>query len=177
LTFYDDDVTEFFSPHAEGKSAIFVMALGVGWPTRVVASGGHYVDKAMENHDQVNLNIEFEGEHTMVVAGSTSNEVGFETMIRGHRANLYVDGRKLTMRPERIYAEEVEEHAFEGPDLGDVQDQLRLHWLACMRSRERPVSDVELGTRVMVAVDLATRSLWEGRAFAFDPATLRTRAL
>lgn len=29
LTFYDDDVTEFFSPHAEGKSAIFVTALGV----------------------------------------------------------------------------------------------------------------------------------------------------
>jgi hypothetical protein len=29
LTFYDDEVTEFFSPHAEGKSAIFLMAVGV----------------------------------------------------------------------------------------------------------------------------------------------------
>lgn len=29
LTFYDDDVTEFFSPHAAGKNAIFVTALGV----------------------------------------------------------------------------------------------------------------------------------------------------
>ena len=28
LTFYDDDVTEFFSPHATGKSAIFLVALG-----------------------------------------------------------------------------------------------------------------------------------------------------
>ena len=28
LTFYDDDVTSFFSPHAKGKSAIFLMALG-----------------------------------------------------------------------------------------------------------------------------------------------------
>ncbi|MFY9531402.1 MAG: SagB/ThcOx family dehydrogenase [Candidatus Acidiferrales bacterium] len=28
LTFYDDDVIEFFSPHAEGKSAIFLNALG-----------------------------------------------------------------------------------------------------------------------------------------------------
>jgi SagB-type dehydrogenase family enzyme len=28
LTFYDDDVTRFFSPHAEGKSAIFLVALG-----------------------------------------------------------------------------------------------------------------------------------------------------
>ncbi|MBI3262119.1 MAG: SagB/ThcOx family dehydrogenase [Acidobacteria bacterium] len=28
LTFYDDDVASFFSPHAEGKSAIFCMTLG-----------------------------------------------------------------------------------------------------------------------------------------------------
>jgi SagB-type dehydrogenase family enzyme len=28
LTFYDDDVTRFFSPHAEGKNAIFLVALG-----------------------------------------------------------------------------------------------------------------------------------------------------
>jgi len=28
LTFYDDDVTRFFSPHAEGKSAIFLIAVG-----------------------------------------------------------------------------------------------------------------------------------------------------
>ena len=29
LTFYDDDVTEFFSPHAAGKSCIFELAIGV----------------------------------------------------------------------------------------------------------------------------------------------------
>jgi len=28
LTFYDDDVIRFFSPHAEGKSAIFLVAVG-----------------------------------------------------------------------------------------------------------------------------------------------------
>ncbi len=30
LTFYDDAVIEFFSPHAQGKSAMFLMALGHG---------------------------------------------------------------------------------------------------------------------------------------------------
>ena len=29
LTFYDDDVTAFFSPHAAGKSVMFLLALGV----------------------------------------------------------------------------------------------------------------------------------------------------
>jgi len=28
LTFYDRDVVEFFSPHAQGKDAIFVTAIG-----------------------------------------------------------------------------------------------------------------------------------------------------
>jgi hypothetical protein len=28
LTFFDDDVTEFFSPHATGKDAIFLVAIG-----------------------------------------------------------------------------------------------------------------------------------------------------
>ena len=28
LTFYDDAVTQFFSPHAEGKSAMFLIAVG-----------------------------------------------------------------------------------------------------------------------------------------------------
>jgi hypothetical protein len=29
LTFYDDDVTKFFSPHAAGKSCMLVMSIGV----------------------------------------------------------------------------------------------------------------------------------------------------
>jgi nitroreductase len=32
LTFYDDDVVRFFSPHAAGLAAVFVMALGRGAP-------------------------------------------------------------------------------------------------------------------------------------------------
>ena len=28
LTFFDDDVAEFFSPHSAGKDAIFLVAIG-----------------------------------------------------------------------------------------------------------------------------------------------------
>jgi SagB-type dehydrogenase family enzyme len=34
LTFYDDDVVSFFSPHARGKSAIFLIALGRSAPRK-----------------------------------------------------------------------------------------------------------------------------------------------
>lgn len=35
LTFFDDDVSAFFTPHAEGKSAIFLVALGHSAKTKV----------------------------------------------------------------------------------------------------------------------------------------------
>lgn len=38
LTFYDDDVIEFFSPHAKGKSAIFLMAVGHGKKRKSIGS-------------------------------------------------------------------------------------------------------------------------------------------
>jgi predicted dehydrogenase len=159
------------------KMTPMLMALDVGWPTRVVAAGGHYIDKVMENHDQVMLTIEFEKEHTMIVAGSTCNEVGFEDLIRGHMANIYLGGRHCVLRPERIFTDDVDEQTVECPDIGDPQDALRMNWLKCIRTREPNMSTVELGTKVMVAVDLATRSMWDGGAYRFDPATMTvTRA-
>ena len=146
-----------------------IWSMDLGWPVRVTASGGHYIDKAMENHDQVNLTIEFENEHTMVVAGSTANEVGLETVIRGHRGNLFVGGRNAIMRPERLFAEEMEEQTIVGEDIGDEQDAHRKRWLECIHTREAPASPVDLGAKVMVIVDLATRSMWDRSAFGYDP--------
>jgi predicted dehydrogenase len=148
-----------------------IWALDVGWPVRVTATGGHYVDKAMENHDQVNITVQFEGEHTMEVFGSTCNATGIETMIRGHKGNLYLSGNSCEMRPEQIFADEVEAKTTKFESVPD-QDLLRMNWLHCIRTREPNLSPVELGTKVMVIVDLATHSLWEGGAFGFSTASM-----
>lgn len=156
-----------------------LMALenAVGWPTRVVASGGHYIDKEMENHDQVNLNVEFAGEHTMIVAGSTNNEVGLENLIRGQRGNIYLNSRHCVVRPTRPFVDEVDEQRIESPDIGNDQEGLRLNWFKCIRSREEAISNVDHATKVMVIVDLATRSMWEGSAFEFDSERMSVRKL
>ena len=46
------------------------------------------------------------------------------------------------------------------------------NWLSSIRTRKQPFSSVDLGTKVMVIVDLATRSIWDGRAYSFDPETM-----
>lgn len=150
-----------------------IFALDSGWPTRVVATGAHIVDHDMENHDQVNLTVQFENNHTMVIAGSTANEVGLETMIRGHKANIYLNSRHCQVRPERIFVDDIDEERIECEDIGNDQDQLRLNWLECIRSRQPAKSNIDLASKVLVAVDLATRSMWEGHAFTFDPSTMR----
>jgi predicted dehydrogenase len=150
-----------------------IFATNSGWPVRVMATGNHIVDHAMENHDQVNLTIVWEDGHTMVIAGSTANEVGLETLIRGHKANIYLGGRHCVIRPERIYSDEVDHEQLDCPDIGNDQDKLRLNWIECIRSREPAASNIDLASKVMVAVDLATRSIWDGHAYTFDPKTLR----
>lgn len=150
-----------------------IFSLDSGWPTRVVATGAHVIDKDMENHDQVNLNVQFEDGHTMIIAGSTANEVGLETMIRGHKANIYLNSRHVEVRPERIFVDDIESERIECEDIGNDQDALRLNWLECIRSRQPAKSNIDLASKVMVAVDLATRSMWEGHAFSFDPEKMR----
>ncbi len=149
----------------------------VGWPVHVVATGAHMVDKEMENHDQVNLTATFENGTTMTVAGSTCNEMGLENIIRCHKGNIYLNSRHCDIRPERIWSDDIDPETIECEDIGNDQDLHRVNWIKSIRSREQPLSGPELGTKIMVIVDLATRSIWEGKAFNFDPRTMTARAV
>jgi predicted dehydrogenase len=154
-----------------------MMALNAGWPTRVIANGGHYVDKKMENHDTVLLAVEFEKEHTMLVTGATNNATGLETMIRGHKGNIYLGNRHCVIRPESTFDKEVEPTTIECPEAPDPQDLHRLAWFNSIRTREQPRANIELGTMVMVVVDLATRGMWDGHAYSFDHKTMTATRL
>lgn len=153
-----------------------ILAVDQGWPVRVIASGSHLVDKAMENHDQVNLTIEFETGHVMTVAGSTCNEEGMPIMVRGHKGTLFLGNEDVVLRPQRLFADEVDEQRVQCKTQDD-HDELRLDWVRAMRTREPNRSQVELGTKVMVIVDLAARSMWTGKAWRYDPATRMAQAI
>lgn len=154
---------------------LFALGNTAGWPVHVKATGAHHVDKEMENHDNIHITVQFESGHQMFVCGSTCNELGVERLIRGHRANIYLNNRQCKFVPERIYADATYPNTIQCPDIGNDQDQHRLVWLDSIRTRRQPISDVELGTKIMVIVDLAARSIWEGKAFEFNPQTMRAR--
>ena len=102
---------------------------------------------------------------------------GLETTIRGHEGNIFLGGGNCVLKPERLFADEVDEEVVRCPSIQNDQEAHRLDWLQCIRTRRKPLADVELGTQVMVVVDLATRSMWEGKTFTFDPKTMRASAV
>jgi predicted dehydrogenase len=151
-------------------------ALDAPWPVRVTAAGGHYIDTAMENHDQININLELDGGHIMHIVGSTCNEQGLEILIRGHQANLYLGGKDVVLRPERVFSDDIDEETVICESI-EPQHALRANWVNCVRTREPNRSPVDLACKVMVMVDLATRSMWGGEAWAFDPETMTASAV
>jgi len=154
---------------------LFVSLNNAGWPVKVSAAGSHMIDTEMQNHDQVLLTVTFESGHTMLVVGNTNNENGLEKVIRCQKANIFLNSRHCVIRPEAAFSSEIEERTIQCPDVGNDQDQHRINWLRCIRERTQPDSNVEQGTKVMVVVDLATRALWDGGTWTFDPKTLKAK--
>ena len=74
-------------------------------------------------------------------------------------------------------ADEVDEQKVQCKVAKDDQNELRVNWIESIRSREPNRSQVELGTKVMVIVDLAARSMWTGRAWSFDPEARTAQAI
>ncbi|HZW06816.1 MAG TPA: Gfo/Idh/MocA family oxidoreductase [Phycisphaerales bacterium] len=152
-----------------------MMAADQGWPIRVTASGSHIIDKKMENHDTVNLLAEFETGFQMIVMGATNNDTGLTPLIRGPKGNIEVNDGSVRFIPQKPYAEEAEAQRPKIDNIGDDQDQHRVNWLDCIRTRKHPPSDTAMGLKVVTVCDLATRSIWEGGTWHFDPKTLVAR--
>ena len=148
-----------------------VWAADPGWPVRVTAAGAHLVDLEMENHDQLQVTAQFENGLALTAMGSTCNEQGLETIVRGHEATLYLGGNRCVLTPERINTDlDPEDHQFESRP---VQHEHRRDWIECVRSRRAPLGDATTACKVAAILEMGSRALWDGSTYVLDPATLR----
>jgi predicted dehydrogenase len=163
---YSAGITSDLFPHV--MHPLFI-AMDLGFPTRVSATGGIYVHPDREVPDTIHLLADFPSGHTMLVAGSTANETGLETLIRGHKANMYLGGNGVVIRPERTFAEEVEELRETIPAPEREIPAHQKNFLKCVRTREQPNCPIELAYKVHVAVGLAETAYRESKTMRFDP--------
>jgi predicted dehydrogenase len=161
---YAAGITSDLFPH---RLHPLLLAIGPEFPTRVSCTGGIYVHKDREVPDTTHMIADFPSGHTIVIAGCTANEQGLEDMIRGHKATMYLGGNGIEIRPERVFADEIEgskEQIGTGEDIGAHERD----FIAAIRTGKKPNCDIELATRVQVTISMAEMSYRQNKMMRFD---------
>ena len=84
----------------------------------------------------------------------------------GTEGTLHIDRGVLTSDPESIVKEPLGEkdvHLYKSPGH-------HRNWIDCIRSRKRPVADVEIGARSVAVVILGNTAYWHHHKLGWDPA-------
>jgi hypothetical protein len=123
--------------------------------------------------DTTHLLAEFPSGLTFCVAGSTVNEQGLQEMIRGRKAAIYFSSgqNQVQLRPERIFAEEIDAEEFSSPlPLADIPRHEK-NFFDCIRHGGTPFASIDLAVRAHVVLALAETSERLGLALFFDEKT------
>lgn len=150
----------------------FVSAMGLTFPTRAVASGGifKYTTYDREVPDTFNMCLDYPDKLSVVVVSTLANNYVTEPAIHGDEGTLTLQNPgewnvgidSLTLIPRQG-----ERRVFPM----QKADSTAAHWqdfLRCVRSRGQPVSGVEFGLHVQVALNMAMLSLLKDQVAKFD---------
>jgi predicted dehydrogenase len=146
------------------------IALGPEFPSRVMAGGGIYVQNDREVPDTYSTIIEYPTLHSVVLCSSMANRQSVQEMIRGHEATMYFEAPGVVVRPEKEFEEarkEIQVATEPRPD----------HWvnfLECVRTRNQPHLNAEVGYKIMTAIQLGVLAFRTGKIMSFDPAKEET---
>jgi predicted dehydrogenase len=153
--------------------APMTIGLDATFPERVTASGGIYVQHDdREVPDTYMSQLDYPDDYTIVLTSSMANRQGLPTIIRGHFATIYGDGRVVAEDEfknwfkKRYGAEEIK--LASQPRMGHMDN-----FLHCVRTRQKPHCDAETAYRAMVGIRLGVDSYRQDSVMFFDPKTER----
>jgi predicted dehydrogenase len=177
---YGNGVISDFYYH---RLAPLLVTLGGRFPTLVGAHGGIRAFKDREVPDTVSMTVEYENFHVDIAAsaaGSGPERYHFPA-IYGHEGTIgFFDGY-LMVTPERQFRKKFAEAAGKPElriealpkDVNVIRVNHARNFFDCMRTRQQPILNAELGYKAMVGIRLAADSYRQRRMFAFDPKTER----
>jgi len=152
----------------------FVSALGLNYPSLAVASGGvfKFTTYDREVPDTFNMCVDYPEKASVNLVCTLSNDYVTEPAIRGDEGTLTLQNAggweggfdSITVIPHQGERRIVP---------GLRTEATSLHWrnfLACVRSREKPVSDVEFGLKVQAALSMAMLAFLKKKVAKFDAA-------
>jgi predicted dehydrogenase len=149
-----------------------VSALGLKSPSLAVASGGifKYTTYDREVPDTFNLCLDYPEKLSIVLVCTLSNGYHTEPAIRGDEGTLTLQNPaewasgfdSITLWPRKGEKKVVP---------GGRLDATYAHWqnfLSCVRTREKPVSDVEFGLHVQTALNMGLLAFLNKKVAQFD---------
>ena len=150
----------------------FVSSIGLKFPTRAVASGGifKYTTYDREVPDTFNMCLDYPEKLSIVLPCSLANNYPPEAAIRGDEGTLTLQNPgewnagfdSVTVVPMKGVPRVL--------PAGKI-DSTPLHWknfFQCVRTRQKPVSDVEFGLHVQAALNMAMLSYLKEKVAKFD---------
>jgi predicted dehydrogenase len=146
---------------------VFVM-IGADYPERVTGNGGkwHFAPPR-EVPDTFNLTIDYPGGPSVVLMSTFSNEYGVAPVIRGTNGVVTFEGGKLIVRPRGAKEPSHQVPCGGWGDAGDT-GKLWTNFLDCVKSRQKPLSPVDVGARVQAPLNMSILSYRESKFARFD---------
>lgn len=156
----------------------FMLAVGKPeWPRRVVSLGDLLIQKDREIPDTVHMIIEYPSGYTVVLSGSTVNNVGYTPTIRTNKATIefaMFGGGGIHVKPEHDYADEVDEINEHVEGAGEDIEMHEDNFFQCVRDHTKtPNCNIDLATKVQVALGMGEIAFREQREVKFDVEKLK----
>ncbi len=143
------------------------MGMDASGPLEIEAEKvGFHPKKWHDVTESVRINYKYPGDITMIV-GQGQKDISMGTTFIGDKGKIYVNRGKLTSDPGDIIKEPIGDN-----DVSLYQSKNHhADFLSCIKSRQNPICDVEIGHRSATACHLGNIAARLGRKIKWDPKT------
>ena len=147
------------------------------FPKRVVSIGnkkisdGNNGPEDRDVNDNIQLLAEFPSGLCMLITGSSVNEQGLGQVIRGHEATLYFGGDTVELRPERPFADLVDQELHENIEPSVSIPAHIDNFFTAIRDDKQTNGNIDVAIRCQTIISMAEMSDRLGEMLYFDEAT------
>lgn len=147
------------------------------FPRRVACLGNRQITVAQlgeedrDVNDQTQVLADFPSGLGIVVMGATVNEQGLGTVIRGQEGTIYLGSDSLELRPERPFADLVDQVQESNLRPGVSIPEHVANLFDSIRNDKQPNGNIDLAVRAQTIISLAEMSERLGEMLHFDEAT------
>jgi predicted dehydrogenase len=144
------------------------------FPTRVACMGNKQITDEQvgpedrDVNDNTQVLAEFPSGLAMIVTGSSVNEQGLGQVFRGQEATLYFSGNTLEMRPERPFADLVDQELHENLEPVESIPAHIGNFFDSIRNDTQPNGNIEVAIRCQTIISMAEMSDRLGMMLYFD---------